>query len=94
MAFVERATDSNSSLKGPFIDEYKPINDYLESLEEKQAQEFAAYMAPRLLGSSTDSREMENVVDFLKLHVAKAGSRPLVVRDVGSKDDVLGIFEM
>lgn len=97
LAFVERAIGANPSWRDPSqdSDKYKPIDVYLESLEDSSLKEFAAYMAPRLLGSNSDSRDIENVVKFLKTHIAKEGLRPAAAPSSQSnKDDALELLEM
>lgn len=45
---------------------YKPVNDFLAGIKDAKEKEFAAYVAPQLLGDSNEESEMLKVIDFIK----------------------------
>jgi len=55
------------------MNQYQPINNYINSIDTGDRRDFAAYLASRLLADSKDETEMRSVVGFLERHVAKGG---------------------
>ena len=45
---------------------YRPVDDFLARIKDAKEKEFAAYIAPQLLGDSTEESEMLKVIDFIK----------------------------
>ena len=41
---------------------YRPVDDFLAGIKDAKEKEFAAYVAPRLLGDSTEESEMLKVI--------------------------------
>ena len=50
---------------------YKPMNEYLRSIDTKDRREFKAYLASRLLANSNEEAEIRSVVSFLQLYAGK-----------------------
>ena len=70
LTYVDKAVKGIAGKPDSFdkakLTQFKMINDFIDSVDEKDGlREFAAYMAPRLLDNSTDSREMKRVTEFL-----------------------------
>lgn len=79
MAYVAKAVGKTHDLSNVANfaqnqNKYKPINDYLGSLEGSKVHDFAAFLAPKLLTDSLEETEIKQVVAFLKQHVAVPGA--------------------
>ena len=75
LQYIEQATncvkDKDNDFDESKLTKYKMIDDLIEAVDEAKLKEFTAYMAPRLLGDSTQEAEMRRVVDFLQKYIVK-----------------------
>ena len=58
---------------------YRPVDDFLAGIKDAKEKEFAAYVAPRLLGDSTEESEMLKVIDFIKTKLVGEYEAPVKI---------------
>ncbi len=74
--YVSKATNCVKDKANDFdhakLTRFKIIDDFIEATSDKDGiKESTAYMAPRLLGDSTEIADMQNVIKFLQKHVVR-----------------------
>ena len=75
--YINRALQINESAGKPLdISHYQPINDFLAGITEEKEREFAAYIAPKLLGESNEKSEILHLVEFLKTKITAPHVKP------------------
>ena len=76
LSYVERAVEASRLYQCDYdydmAERYRKIDDLLNQLNDKKdLREISAYIAPRLLGTSSDQTEIDHVAKFIAKYIVK-----------------------